>query len=104
MTSSRETFDIGVWSVIRLCLHRKTASDNAALGGGVRSNSGCSISTGGYDSGYTSGTSTGSYGNSGYSSNCGSNSGCSTSTGGYSTGSRYSGSGYTSSTSGYRSY
>jgi hypothetical protein len=36
MTSSREIFGIGVWSVIRLCLHRPLGCRKAALGGGIR--------------------------------------------------------------------
>ena len=37
ITSSRETFGIGVWSVIRLCLHSRAASRKVVLGGGILS-------------------------------------------------------------------
>jgi hypothetical protein len=35
ITSMRETFDIGVWSVIRLCLHPHAPSHKAVLAGGI---------------------------------------------------------------------
>jgi hypothetical protein len=36
ITSRRETFELGVWSVIRLCLHPHAASRKTVLGGGIR--------------------------------------------------------------------
>ena len=35
ITSRRETFELGVWSVIRLCLHPHAASRKTVLGGGI---------------------------------------------------------------------
>jgi hypothetical protein len=35
ITSRRETFELGVWSVIRLCLHPHAASCKTVLGGGI---------------------------------------------------------------------
>ena len=41
ITSRRETFEPGVWSVIRLCLHPYAASRKTILGGGIRFNGQC---------------------------------------------------------------
>src|SRR5262249_40945678 len=43
--SSRETCEIGVWSVIRLCLHPALASRKAVLGGAIRKTRGSSASS-----------------------------------------------------------
>jgi hypothetical protein len=41
ITSRRKTFELGVWSIIRLCLHPHAASRKTVLGGGIQRNRKC---------------------------------------------------------------